>query len=162
MPYLGDFLGHLTSEITLARVQADLETARVAELYATHPLLKHMPVPRFRLPTVNVTVPVAIQQMDEAKDGASPRGDLNAASVRKEYLSGMARALEQQNVTLTAAARRQLEEVVEKTLAGHSDTPYLSSSAIALADELTRTITPHLPVPGAWPREGGRGARAGG
>ena len=65
MPYLGDYLGHLLSEITNARVQADLESVRVADLYASHPLLKHMAVPRFRLPTITIDAPVVMRNMDE-------------------------------------------------------------------------------------------------
>ncbi len=43
MPNLGDYLGQLLSEITLARMHADLESIRIAELYAAHPLLRTFP-----------------------------------------------------------------------------------------------------------------------
>ena len=69
MPYLGDYVGHLLSEITIARVQADLEAVRMAELYANHPLLKHLPVPHFRLPTMTLDVPVVVSGMEEVKPG---------------------------------------------------------------------------------------------
>jgi hypothetical protein len=59
---LGDYLGFLLAEITNARFQADLESARIAQLYASHPLLQHMPVPRFRLPNVVLNVPVAVEK----------------------------------------------------------------------------------------------------
>lgn len=71
MPYLGDYLGHLLSEIATARVQADLETVRMAELYASHPLLKHLPVPRFRLPNLTLDVPVLIQDVEQARPAES-------------------------------------------------------------------------------------------
>ena len=82
MPYLGDFLGHLLSEITMARVQADLEAVRVAELYAGHPLLKTLPVPHFRLPTLTLDVPVAVKSIDEVQPGASPRGGVALPRLR--------------------------------------------------------------------------------
>lgn len=66
---LGDFLGHLLSEITRARVQSDMESIRVAEVYASHPLLKHFPIPRVRLPDVELTLPVILSEL--------PRIDMN-------------------------------------------------------------------------------------
>jgi hypothetical protein len=81
MPMLGDYLGHLLSEITAARMQADLETARIAELYATHPLLRRMPVPRFRVPNVTVDVPVSVTRMEEAAAGQPRRGGLSISAL---------------------------------------------------------------------------------
>ena len=65
MPGLGDYLGALLAEVTNARLLADLETARIAQLYASHPLLQHMPVPRFRLPTVTLDLPVAVESLGQ-------------------------------------------------------------------------------------------------
>lgn len=73
MPKLGDFLGDLLAEVTMARVQADLEAVRIAELYANHSLLRHMPVPRFRLPSVRLDVPVLIRGEEESD--AAPKPD---------------------------------------------------------------------------------------
>lgn len=90
MPKLGDFLGDLLTEITMARVQADLESVRVAELYANHPLLKHMPVPRFRLPTVRLDVPVMIQGHEAVEDDDSPEMDRDEAAEKfVEILDGV-------------------------------------------------------------------------
>ena len=74
MPLLGDYLGQLLSEITIARMHADLETVRLAELYATHPLLKNFPVPHVRLPDVELELPVLIKTSEEAHPGQPPRG----------------------------------------------------------------------------------------
>lgn len=65
MPYLGDYLGQLISEITTARMNADLESIRIADFYSTHPYLKYLPVPHFRLPTVTLNVPVSIQEVEQ-------------------------------------------------------------------------------------------------
>ena len=68
MVNLGDYLGHLLSEVTKARVQADMETLRIAELYASDPLLKHFPVPRMRLPNLELNVPVIISETPDDDD----------------------------------------------------------------------------------------------
>jgi hypothetical protein len=62
---MGDYLGEILSEITRARVQADLEALRVAELYAGHPLLKNFSIPRIRLPKVDIDIPVIISESPE-------------------------------------------------------------------------------------------------
>jgi len=71
MPTLGEYVGQLMAEITQARVQADVEATRIAELYASDPLLKYMPVPRFRLPTLTLDVPVAVNSAS-VPDGTLP------------------------------------------------------------------------------------------
>ncbi len=73
MPYLGDFIGHLLSELTNARVQADQETLRMAELYAGDQLMKNMPIPRFRMPNVTIKVPVAVKEIESAAEGGVSR-----------------------------------------------------------------------------------------
>lgn len=65
MPYLGDFLGLILEEITKSRVQADIETIRMAEMYAQDDLLKNMPVPRFRLPDLTFEIPIAIEGIEK-------------------------------------------------------------------------------------------------
>lgn len=72
MPALGDFVGSLMSEITLARMQADLATVRIAQLYASHPLLKKFSAPRMRLPEVSLDVPVAIENAGDAGGAPGP------------------------------------------------------------------------------------------
>ena len=65
MPALSEYLGALLAEVINARLQADLESARIAQLYASHPLLQHMPIPRFRLPNVSLDLPVAVEKIDQ-------------------------------------------------------------------------------------------------
>src|SRR5437868_1648504 len=85
MPYLGDYIGHLLSEITIARMHADLESVRVAELYASHPLLRNMPVPHFRLPDVDLDIPVVVSKVEEAREGESSRGGSSVVDMRKAF-----------------------------------------------------------------------------
>ncbi|MGB8217962.1 MAG: hypothetical protein WCE94_11745 [Candidatus Methanoperedens sp.] len=67
MADLSDFLGHILEEITRARVQADSAAIRTAKLYASDKdgFLKHFPVPRMRLPNIEITAPVVIIDIPE-------------------------------------------------------------------------------------------------
>jgi len=85
MPNLGDYLGHLVSEITMARMHADLEAVRVAELYASHPLLRHLSVPRFTLPEVELDLPVLVSGMELPPPGAPPRGGADPLELRRAF-----------------------------------------------------------------------------
>lgn len=69
MPYLGDYIGYLMSEITQARAQADYEAIRIAEKYAQDPYLMHLPIPRFRMPNVTLDVPLIINNVQESHTG---------------------------------------------------------------------------------------------
>ncbi len=73
MANLGDYIGKLLSEITIARANADIESVRVAEMYNSHPLLRNFPVPRVRLPKIELTVPVMISDVEEDEQDVSSR-----------------------------------------------------------------------------------------
>ncbi|WP_157073180.1 hypothetical protein [Kribbia dieselivorans] len=48
------------SAVAQARASADLEAVRIAQAYSADPLLKHLSVPRVRLPEVTVDLPMLI------------------------------------------------------------------------------------------------------
>lgn len=67
MSELSETLGHLLCEITRARMAADRESVRIARQYAEDAdgLLRHFPVPRMRLPTLELNLPVVVSHIPE-------------------------------------------------------------------------------------------------
>lgn len=65
MTILKDYLGSLVGEISQARAMADVESAKIAQLYAANDLLKHFSVPRFRAQNIELTIPIALQQINK-------------------------------------------------------------------------------------------------
>lgn len=65
MATLNEYLGGIFSSITDARVMADVQTVQVAEQYAKHELLKHFSVPRMRISDIELTIPVAIEGLNQ-------------------------------------------------------------------------------------------------
>jgi hypothetical protein len=63
VPNLNEYLGGLFNSIATARVMSDLQTAKLAEQYAQHDILRHFSIPRMRIGDVELTIPVAIQGM---------------------------------------------------------------------------------------------------
>lgn len=57
---LSDFVGYVFSEMVRARGIADSESKRVAMIYAEDPIMKHFSVPRFKIPEMELTIPVLI------------------------------------------------------------------------------------------------------
>jgi hypothetical protein len=118
MPYLGDYLGQLLSEIAMARAQADMETVRLAELYASHPILKMMPVPHIRLPDVDVDIPVLIKASEEPRNGESARGGVSLQKMKGKFSEVLKAKLDaaglkpsaQEMVSLNAALDARLEK----------------------------------------------------
>ena len=69
MPNLGDVIGAMLADVARARVRADLEAVRIAEIYSRDPLLKHLSVPRFRLPDLVIDLPVLVADGGRPPDG---------------------------------------------------------------------------------------------
>lgn len=65
MPKLNDYIGSLVSSITNARVMSDIQTVKVAEEYAKHNLLKHFSIPRMRIDDIEMTIPIALDELNE-------------------------------------------------------------------------------------------------
>ncbi|MRR14805.1 hypothetical protein EG833_05130, partial [archaeon] len=113
MPKLGDYIGQLLSEITIARMHADLEAIRIAELYASHPLLRHLPVPHFRMPHVDLDVPVVIKEMEEQKDGEPPRGSPGLKDMRIAFDKVVTEKLAEEHIVLKPEHTKKLKMALD-------------------------------------------------
>lgn len=144
MAYLGDFLGALNREIALARVQGDVEAVRVADLYAHDPLLQHFPVPRFRLPTLTIRVPVAVERLDGVTAG-TVGGVLDGSRLRPAFQTVLDDELAALGATLPDDTRRELDRVVgariDALVAGDVDLV----GERAVAEDLASVATAALP-----------------
>lgn len=137
MTKLGDYLGQLMSEVVIARVQADLETVRVAELYASHPLLRHMAIPRVRLPEIEMEVPVVISGREEPREGESPRGGTNPKEARKQFDTVLQKHLTANRVRLSADQRRQLTVALNEAISKPDVPVEVAVDTNRFADRLT-------------------------
>jgi hypothetical protein len=137
MPNLGDYLGQLLSEITIARMHADLEAVRVAELYASHPLLRTMPVPHFRLPEVEVDVPVVIKQMEEPRADESARGGIAIADLRKAFDQVLAKQLLKEDIQTTPELKNKLRSVLDPRIVALSQPMDVAVDVNRVADDLS-------------------------
>jgi len=113
VPALGEYLGALLAEITNARLQADLESARIAQLYASHPLLQHMPVPRFRLPNVSLDLPVAVEKVDSPPATTPDPAELLALQQRIEAITEQ--HLSQLKLLLAPTLQKRLTESLNRS-----------------------------------------------
>ncbi len=57
---LADYTGYIFVEIIKAREMADRHSRQLAEVYAQDPVLQHFSVPRFKVPKMELTIPVLI------------------------------------------------------------------------------------------------------
>ena len=139
MPYLGDYLGQLLSEISIARMQADLETVRLAELYAAHSLLRTMPVPHMRLPDVELEIPVLIKASEEPRAGESARGGATLADMGRKFDEVLAAYISKAGVAPSAADRKKLRAALDERLSLHGLPTDVSVDVHRVADDLTST-----------------------
>ena len=138
MPLLGDYLGQLLSEIAMARMRADLETIRLAELYATHPLLRTMPVPHLRLPEIDLDIPVLIRASEEPREGASPRGGASFAVMRQKFDEVFVTYLATARIALSPVEARRLRAALDEREAAGVPTE-VSVDVSRVADDLIAT-----------------------
>jgi hypothetical protein len=136
MAYLGDFLGQLVSEVTRARMQADIEAIRVAEVYASHHLLRHMPIPHFRMPDVELDVPVVLQDLDG--DPADGRKQPSVDAVMKKFQGALDTTLREANVTLKPEQKKRVQAAVQKQLPSLMGPSEISADMMAVADGAAR------------------------
>lgn len=141
MPHLGDFLGHVLSEITIARMQADLEALRVADFYASHPLLRTMPVPRFRLPDVEVDIPIVIDRLDEPREGESPRGGVTSADLRSAFDRVMADQLEKHHIRIAPEQTQKIRATLDDRIATLSLPVETAVDVNRVARDLARAVS---------------------
>ena len=144
MPYLGDYIGHLMSEMTIARMHADLEAVRVAELYASHPLLRFMPVPHFRLPEMDIDVPVVIKQVEEPRAEESPRGGVAIDDLRRTFNRVLTRQFTKQGLDVSPEDRQRLTFALDEKISGLSQPTETAVDVHRIADELTNATVSTL------------------
>jgi hypothetical protein len=140
MPSLGDYVGRLLSEITEARLQADLASVRVAEMYASHPLLKHLPVPKFRLPSVTLDVSVAVSGMDES--GRQPvHGTFDPGKLRDSVAARFLGSIDRVGVSFAEQGRRSLLESIDQSAKRAAAQPAITSTAASIAEEFVSGLS---------------------
>jgi hypothetical protein len=139
MNYLGDYLGQLLAEISMARMQADLETIRLAELYASNPLLRTMPVPHMRLPEVELDIPILVQSSDGAREGESVRGGARIGDMRLKFDEQLVIFLSKARVKLSATENTTLRAALEERWEMTRAPMEISIDVQSVADDLCAT-----------------------
>jgi hypothetical protein len=139
MTYLGDYLGQLMSEIALARMHADLETVRLAELYAAHPLLRTMPIPHLRLPNVDLEIPLLIQASEPPREGESPRGGVPLRDLRKKFDEVLDARLAAAGIQLSTTHQRRVRSALAGRMAIHETPTETAVDVQRVADDFSDT-----------------------
>lgn len=68
MVNLHEYLGGIATSIAEARLMSDLKSLQIAEQFAKHDLLKHFSIPRFKAQNIELTIPVAIAEIENSYD----------------------------------------------------------------------------------------------
>ena len=102
MADLGEYLGHLLCEVARARVRADREAVRIAHEYVNDDsqLLRHFPVPRMRLPTLEITLPV---QIDRVPEGYAEKTTADTTLLSKVIVQALGPVLKEYKLHITTS-----------------------------------------------------------
>ena len=144
MPTLSDYLGQVVSSIATARMQSDMESVRLADHYASHPLLKHFSVPRFRVMNVKLDMPVAIHNIDDfdALRGKTQRAHFAVDS--GPLVDALDAELETAGIALDAPAKKRIEQAIHTQAATVQRVDVLSTSTTHIVDTITNTLRREL------------------
>ena len=144
--HLGDFIGHILSEITTARAQADSESVRLAELYAEHELMKTFPVPRIRIQDVQINVPVIVTGITESKGG--PRGGVDVERMEKIFNSIVDKRIHMLDSFVKTTEKKKLSVDIKNKLGLQykmiKQQEYDGLDAGGIADKLTKRLEQEL------------------
>jgi hypothetical protein len=77
---LRDYAGFILTELIQAREMADRYSRSVAERYAQDPVMRHFSVPRFKLPKIDLTIPILVSgaRFSEAVRLDLPEGEFDS------------------------------------------------------------------------------------
>lgn len=150
MVKLGDYVGMILSEMTRARAQADIETLKLAELYATNKTLRNFAVPRVRLQNVEITTPLVIDKQDEAALEAYGR-PVKISEVRTAVDDAISVNLEKHSIKLSAAdttaVKKSLDErsgVVARRFTAARTQPAAGRAAQPAEETISLTDTKNI------------------
>ncbi len=153
MPYLGDLVGTIASELIIARHQVDLETKRIADYYDADPILQHFPVPHFRLPTIELAVPVIIDKIEEPKGHLSPRGGVSKDDLKKGIQQTVETKMRKFKLGLSGDEKNELVNRITNTMARSEQPVEVSVGVVGIADEASSTALSYLKETGWLPDE---------
>ena len=148
MPKLGEFIGALLCDAARARVRADLEAVKIADAYSRHVLLKHLPVPRFRLPDITVDVPVLVSDVEGLSEGGIGKlfGEPTSAEIREVVRAGLRESgirlprTEVANVPATAFERAR--ELFESSPWLHLSPALVSEKFASMVVDIVKAAVP--------------------
>jgi hypothetical protein len=125
-------------------MQADIEAVRVAELYSSHPLLRNMPIPHFRLPAVELDVPVAIKKLEESKTEKAPRGTPTLSETRVVFDKVLAKTLREERIRLKPDQTKKLKVALDRKVVSLTQPAEVAVDVNRVAKELSNTASKTL------------------
>jgi len=151
MADLGEYLGHLLCEVARARVRADMEAVRIAHEYANDDsqLLHHFAVPRMRLPTLEISLPVRI---DRVPEGYAEKTPADTALLSKVIVQALGPVLKQHKLHITTREVTRIIKADPRLSGGELYEGFSDALSVQLHDH-TRAAARSRPAGEAATRE---------
>jgi len=144
MVNLKDVVTTILNDMASARVETDIESLRMAEVYSKDDLLKNMPIPRMRIKNFTLTLPIAIDKVDE-RHLADARKPFTINDVNNTAYKTLTTVLAQNGIKLSRTdiqnVKSSLKDRIEKLAKNKS---WMMTQAKPLSDEITMTVDPFI------------------
>ena len=115
MVNLKDVIATILNDMTSARVEADVESLRIAEIYSKDELLKNMPIPKMRIKNFTVTLPIAIDSIDEKRLDEAKK-PLTAKTVINLANKTLTNVLSRKKISLSGTDIRNVMSSLQKRI----------------------------------------------
>lgn len=136
MPRLGEVIGALLADAVQARLQADLEAVRIAEAYSRDDLLRHLPVPRFRVPEITIDIPLLVSQVESGEQSGISGTHFDYAEINRAVGVGLRSA----GIKLSPGEPSKISSAAFKRMKSVTDPQEFPRNPLKLPDELARIV----------------------
>jgi hypothetical protein len=103
-----------------------------------------MPIPHFRLPTVELDVPVAIKKLEESPSEKAPRGTPTLSETRVVFDKVLAKTLSEERIRLKPEQTKKLKVALDRKVVSLTQPAEVAVDVNRVAKELSSTASKML------------------
>lgn len=148
---LNEYIGSIATSLTEARMISDLKSLEIAEKFAQHNLLKHFSIPRFRAQNIELTIPVAIGELEtQYQKDYQPIDNIEFSAQTYSILKDVTQRTSfdrQTSIQLKAAINNEVESLEKAIKATNDEGSALKLYSSRIAEQFINISNEKIDVP---------------
>ncbi len=148
---LNEYIGSIATSLTEARMISDLKSLEIAEKFAQHDLLKHFSIPRFRAQNIELTIPVAIGELEtQYQKDHQPIDNIEFSAQTYSILKDVTQRTSfdrKTSIQLKAAINNEVESLEKSIKATNDETSSLRLYSARIAEQFMAISNEKIDAP---------------